>query len=91
MYSRRNSEPVGAVEGLIVVQSARRMASLKEELGKEEPEHILPRSLVGVDKIEQISEPPSRLNTTGEQIVALPIEAASSGTGTMYRAFGLES
>jgi hypothetical protein len=63
------------------------MASLKDVLCNEEPEHILPRSVVGVDSIEQVSESPSRLTTTGEQIVASPIDAASSGTGMMYKAF----
>jgi len=60
---------------------------LKDVLSKEGPMHILSRSVVGVGSIEKVSESPSRLNTTGEQIVASPIDAASRGTGTMYRAF----
>jgi hypothetical protein len=36
--------------------------------------------------MEQMSESISRLNTTGEQIVASPIVAASSGTGIIYNA-----
>jgi hypothetical protein len=67
------------------------MASGNDVLCKEDPEHIFPRSEVGVGSIEQMSDSPSRLNTTGEQIVASPIEAASSGTGTMYKAFEIDS
>jgi hypothetical protein len=60
-------------------------------LSRKELEHILPRSVVGVGSMEQVSESSSRLNTTGEHIVASPIVAASSGTGMMYNAFELSN
>ena len=59
------------------------MASLKDALSNTAPEHILFKSVVGVGRIEQTRKLPSRLNTTGEHIVASLIDAASSGTGTM--------
>lgn len=44
-------------------------------------------SVVAVGRIEQMSELPSALMTSGQQMVASPMVAASSGTGTMYRVY----
>lgn len=88
IYSRCDLRDTGGAE---TFQSARRMAVRNDVLCKEDPEHIFPKSVVGVGSIEQMSDSPSRLKTTGEQIVASPIEAASSGTGTMYNAFEVRS
>lgn len=60
------------------------MASLKDVLGKLGPEHIFSRSVVVVGRILQMRESPSRLNTRGVHIVASPMDAVSSGTGTIY-------
>lgn len=70
-----------------MVKSARLIASGKASLIKLSVEHIISRSVVAVGRIEQISEPPSRLITIGQQIVASPIVAASKGTGMMYRIY----
>lgn len=66
-----------------MVKSARWIASGKEALLKLLPEQLFSRSVVAVDRIEQISESPSRFITNGQQMVASPIVAASKGTGTM--------
>lgn len=63
------------------VKSARFIASGKAGLFNVLPEHILSWSVVAVGSIEQTSESPSRFITNGQQIVASPIVAASSGTG----------
>jgi hypothetical protein len=67
--------------GADMVKSARLIASGKEGLTKLLLEHIIPRSVVAVGNIEQISEPLSRFITNGQQMVASPIVAASKGTG----------
>jgi hypothetical protein len=63
--------------------SARLIASGKEGLTNLLLEHIIPRSVVAVGNIEQISESPSRFTTNGQHMVASPIVAASKGTGMM--------
>lgn len=68
-----------------MVKSARLIASGKQGLGNLLLQHIISRSVVAFDSIEQIKESPSRLITKGQQMVASPIVAASRGTGMMYR------
>ena len=75
----------GVAEGASMVNSARLIASGKEALSRLFPEHIFSLSVVGVGRIEHIKESSSRLMTKGEQIVAFPIDAASRGTGTIYK------
>lgn len=75
------------VGGTEIVHSARRIASSKDVLRSVAPVQLFARSVVGVGSMEQRSMLPSRLMTTGEQIVASPIDAWSRGTGTIYKAF----
>lgn len=73
------------VHGLrvLTVKSARLIASGKQGLRSLLLWHIISESVVAVGNIEQIKESPSRFITSGQQMVASPIVAASSGTGTM--------
>jgi hypothetical protein len=73
--------PRVAVGGAEMMKSARLIASEKEGLTNLSLEHIIPRSVVAVGNIEQISESLSRFITKGQQMVASPIVAASKGTG----------
>lgn len=63
------------------------MASLKASHFNVLPEHIFWLSFVGLGRIEQMIDVPSRLMTTGQQIVASPMVAASKGTGMMYKTY----
>jgi hypothetical protein len=64
-----------------MVNSARLIASGNKGLTNLSLWHIIPRSVVAVGNIEQISESPSLFITNGQQMVASPIVAASKGTG----------
>jgi hypothetical protein len=67
------------------LKSALRIASGKQGLINLLLQHIISLSVVALGKMEQINAFPSRLITNGQQMVASPMVAASSGTGTMYR------
>lgn len=67
-----------------MVKSARAMASLNAGLSKRFVLHIISVSVVALERMEKIIESPSRLKTSGQQMVAFPIVAASKGTGIMY-------
>jgi len=66
-----------------MVKSARLTASGREGVFNVLSWQYMLPSVVGVGNIEQISESQSRFTTTGQQIVASPIVAASKGTGMM--------
>ena len=66
-----------------MVKLARLTASGNEGLFSSLASQNVSRSVVGVGRIEQISEFPSRLTTKGQQIVASRMVAASKGTGTI--------
>jgi len=68
-------------EGASMVKFARIKASGKEGLRSVLPEHINALSVVAFGRIEQTKVSPSRLMTNGQQSVASPIVAESSGTG----------
>lgn len=67
-----------------MLKSARRIALGKALLLKCSPLHICPSDVVAVGSTEHIRESPSLFITRGQQIVALPIVALSSGTGIKY-------
>jgi hypothetical protein len=67
------------------LKSALRIASGKQGLINLLLQHIISLSVVALGKMEQINAFPSRLITNGQQMVASPMVAASSGTGTIYR------
>lgn len=64
-----------------MVNSALCMASRKDGLSNLSVEHIMSTSVVAFGKMEHINDPSSRLITSGQQIVASPMVAASKGTG----------
>lgn len=65
------------------------MASLNDGLDKLEALQYIPESVVALGRIENTMASPSRLKTTGQQMVASPMVAASSGTGIMNNVCGI--
>ena len=68
---------------MVKEKSALEIASLNAGLERLELLQNIPVSVVALGRIEKTMESPSRLKTTGQQMVASPMVAASSGTGMM--------